>query len=154
MFIHTILNSKTMLKNLLPFILLISTVSLSQTEIHRNFTKGYVVLTNGDTLRGNLAQVSESESCDTVFFKKNITDTVTGFNAGQLRMYKRDNVFYSSRIIATKKGAFVNVMELGKVNLYRYTYVFNKVSLKGIVQGTRNPLDYKEAISGIFAFDG
>ena len=108
-----------MFKNLLVFILLVSTAIYSQTEIHRNFTKGYVVLTNGDTLRGNLAQVSEAESCDTVDFKTNIMVTGTGFNAGQLRMYKRDHAVCRSRMISSHKEGRVRVIEQGKVHLCR-----------------------------------
>src|SRR5215210_5790868 len=112
-----------MFKNLLVISLFISTIALSQTGTTRSFTQGYVVLTGDDTLKGNLAMLSDEESCEHVYFKKATADTATTFTAADLKGYKRESAVYSGRMIADKKWGFVKVIEKGRVNVYQYAYV-------------------------------
>lgn len=121
-----------MFKNLFVFFLFISTITLSQTEVQRSFTQGYVVLSGGDTLKGNLAVLSEEESCERVYFRKNVTDTVTAYRPQELRMYKREGSVYVFKPLSDKKSGFVKWIEKGNVNVYQYSYVYTKASLKGL----------------------
>ncbi len=107
---------------ILIFLILLTNAALSQTNVQRNFTQGYIVLLSGDTLKGNVALFSEEESSAHVDFKKNNYDTVSVFKPAEVSMYKRDNSFYFTKPVTDKKNAFVKIMEKGKVNLYKYSY--------------------------------
>ncbi len=120
-----------MYKRVLFFLLLtIHTVHAQQSK-SRSFTQGYLVQLNGDTLRGNMAALSEEESCGRIEFKKNNIDTVTIYSPDNVLLYKREGSVYVTKKIKDSKNQFVKVLEKGKINLYRYSFEYTKFGSSG-----------------------
>ena len=138
-------------KGILSILVLATNGVLAQSSQSRSFTQGYIVQQNGDTLKGNMAMLSEEESCAHIDFKKNNLDTVTVFTSDNVQLYKRENSVYVSKRVTDKKTAFVKSIEKGRINLYRYSYVYTKFGAAGEktidksgpveIQHTSKPID-------------
>ena len=118
-------------KFIFALLVLFAIAAPAQISNQKNFTQGYIVLLNGDTLKGNLALLTDEESCSFISFKKNTLDTVTTFTPDKVRVYNRENFFYEARPVTDKKTFFFQLIENGKVKLYKYAYEYTKFGASG-----------------------
>ena len=127
---------------------MLNALQLHAQSVMHSFTQGYLVKMNGDTLKGNIASLSEEENSDTVYFKQKADDAVTTFLPEDVKMFKREGNLYFSKQVSERKQAFVKLIEKGKVNLYLYSYQYRKGSDGGSVNtnAVNGPvaLNYKE----------
>jgi len=105
---------------LVLFLSLFTIICFSQS----NFQKGYVQITENDTIFGLINYKNDISNHNICFFKKSETDTIQKFIPEKIFGYKFiDNKYYVSKEIKTKDGLnniFVEYLLKGTVNLFYY----------------------------------
>ncbi|MFW6328445.1 MAG: hypothetical protein ACOC2F_09060, partial [Bacteroidota bacterium] len=116
--ILSILKSKAFLKYLYLLLLLLIVNNLNgQPE----FKPGYVILNNGDTLKGEIDNRGDMLMSKVCWFKPADWDTVVRYKPGNIEAYRFiDGKYYVSRQLETGKHVFLEYLINGELNVYYY----------------------------------
>src|SRR6056297_4162257 len=102
------------------------------TKAQKNFTKGYIVTNNNDTVQGFINHQKWKVNPKKIAFKKNMQSEVKIFKPLEIKEFRVGNSFYTGQVedIETSPVATSRLEEGPKLNLERDT-VFLEVLFKG-----------------------